>query len=131
MGASVACLVGVGLALLKAAESEGSGEALLVALAVISVVESWAVVHTVFTLRYARLYYTAPEGGIDFNDDPHPDFLDFAYVAFTIGMTYQISDTDLTTRPMRRTALRHTLLSFLFGTFIVAITINAVAGLLK
>lgn len=131
VGASVACLVGVGFTLLKAAQTEGPGEALLVALAVLSVVVSWAVVHTVFTLRYARIYYTAPEGGIDFNDDPRPDFLDFAYVAFTIGMTYQVSDTDLTTRPIRRTALRHSLLSFLFGTFIVAITINAVAGLLK
>jgi uncharacterized membrane protein len=131
VGASVACLVGVGFTLLKAANSHGVAAAFLVALAVVSVVASWAVVHTVFTLRYARLYYAAPTGGIDFNQDGQPDFADFAYVAFTIGMTYQVSDTNLTTRAIRRTALRHALLSFLFGTFIVAMTINVVAGLLK
>jgi uncharacterized membrane protein len=131
VGASVACLVGVGFTLLKAAHTDGAGAALLVALAVLSVVESWAVVHTVFTLRYARLYYTPPLGGIDFNEHLRPDFTDFAYLAFTIGMTYQVSDTDLTTRAIRRTVLRHSLLSFLFGTFIVAVTINVVAGLLK
>jgi uncharacterized membrane protein len=131
VGASVGCLVGVGFTLVKAAHSEGLSAAGLVTLAVASVVLSWAVVHTVFTLRYARLYYGDPVGGIDFNGDGPPDFSDFAYVAFTVGMTYQVSDTDLTNRPMRRTALRHALLSFLFGTFIVAMTINAVAGLLK
>jgi uncharacterized membrane protein len=82
-------------------------------------------------LRYARLYYADPVGGVDFNEDVRPDFSDFAYLAFTIGMTYQVSDTDLTNRRIRRTALRHALLSFLFGTVIVAMTINIVAGLLK
>jgi uncharacterized membrane protein len=131
VGASVGCLVGVGFTLVKAAHSQGLAAAGLVTLAVASVVLSWAVVHTVFTLRYARLYYGHPVGGIDFNGDAPPDFSDFAYLAFTVGMTYQVSDTDLTNRPMRRTALRHALLSFLFGTFIVAMTINVVAGLLK
>lgn len=131
VGASVGCLVGVGFTLIKAAHSDGLVTAGLVTLAVTSVVLSWAVVHTVFTLRYARLYYGDPVGGIDFNGDGPPDFADFAYLAFTVGMTYQVSDTDLTTRPMRRTALRHALLSFLFGTFILAMTINVVAGLLK
>ena len=131
VGASVGCLVGVGFTLIKAAHSAGLAAAGFETLAVSSVVLSWAVVHTVFTLRYARLYYGDPVGGIDFNEDAPPDFSDFAYLAFTIGMTYQVSDTDLTNRHMRRTALRHALLSFLFGTFIVAITINVVAGLLK
>jgi uncharacterized membrane protein len=131
VGASSGCLLGVGFILIKAAHSQGLIAAGLVTLAVASVVISWAVVHTVFMLRYARLYYAHPVGGIDFNDDASPDFYDFAYLSFTIGMTYQVSDTDLTDRPMRRTALRHALLSFLFGTFIVAITINVVAGLLK
>jgi uncharacterized membrane protein len=131
VGASVGCLVGVGFILLKAAHATGHGAAALVAVAVLSVVASWAVVHTVFTLRYAALYYAAPVGGIDFNEDVRPDFSDFAYMAFTIGMTYQVSDTDLTARPIRRTALRHALLSFLFGTCIVAVTINVVANLLR
>jgi uncharacterized membrane protein len=106
-------------------------QALLTALAVGSVVLSWSVVHTVFTLRYAHLYFSPPLGGIDFNQNPHPRYLDFAYVAFTIGMTYQVSDTDLTTETIRAAALRHALLSFLFGTVILATTINVVAGLLK
>jgi uncharacterized membrane protein len=131
VGASVGCLVGVGFTLIKAAHSKGLGAAALVALAVFSVVVSWLVVQTVFTLRYARLYYGDPVGGIDFNEKLRPDLLDFAYLAFTVGMTYQVSDTNLTSRTMRRTALRHGLLSFLFGTFILAMTINVVAGLLK
>jgi uncharacterized membrane protein len=131
VGSSSACHVGVGFTLIKASQSQGLIAAGLVALAVASVVISWGVVHTVFMLRYARLYYGHPVGGIDFNDNANPDFYDFAYLAFTIGMTYQVSDTDLTDRPIRRTALRHALLSFLFGTFIVAVTINVVAGLLK
>jgi uncharacterized membrane protein len=131
VGASVGCLVGVGFTLIKAAHSQGLAAGGLVSLAVASVVLSWAVVHTVFMLRYARLYYADPVGGVDFNEDVRPDFSDFAYLAFTIGMTYQVSDTDLTNRRIRRTALRHALLSFLFGTVIVAMTINIVAGLLK
>jgi uncharacterized membrane protein len=129
VGASVGCLVGVGFALVKTTQSSGNGKAALVALIVFSVVVSWAVVHTVFALHYARLYYGDVEGGIDFNDGP-PDYLDFAYLAFTVGMTYQVSDTALQTRAMRRAALGHALLSFLFGTFILAVTINVIAGLL-
>ena len=76
-------------------------------------------------------YYDLPVGGIDYNDDDPPDYRDFAYLALTIGMTYQVSDTDLTARPIRRAALRHALLSFLFGSVIVAVTINIVASLLN
>ena len=93
-----------------------------------SVVLSWATVNTVFTLRYASLYYLEG-GGINFNDDRQPDYGDFAYVALTIGMTYQVSDTALAARSIRMTALRHALLSFVFVTSVVAMTINVVAGL--
>ncbi len=136
--ASLSCLVGVAFTLIKAADASGNGKAGLVAIAVLSVIVSWTVVHTVFTLRYAGLYYTAPAGGVDFNTDTSngeaselPDYVDFAYLAFTVGMTYQVSDTDITDRSIRRTALKHGLLSFLFGTFIVAMLINVIAGLLK
>ncbi len=78
-----------------------------------------------------RLYYSGPDGGIDFNEDDKPCYADFAYLAFTIGMTYQVSDTDLTTKEIRHTALRHALLSYLFGTVIIAATINLAAGLVK
>ncbi len=93
------------------------------------VATSWVLVHTMFTLRYAKLYYERQVGGIDFNQSAEPAYQDFAYLAFTIGMTYQVSDTDLQTSAMRLTALRHGLLAFLFGTVIVATTINLVVQL--
>jgi uncharacterized membrane protein len=126
--ASVASLVGVGLSLLEASDTEGLEKAMIVAVASVSVILSWATVHNVFTLRYARLYY-AGGGGIDFNGDPSPTYMDFAYLAFTIGMTYQVSDTSIASKAIRRTALRHAYMSYLFGTVVVAMTINVVAGL--
>ena len=92
---------------------------------------SWIVLHTILTLRYARLYYSNPKGGIDFKQDGDPTFRDFAYVAFTVGMTFQVSDTDIGKPAIRETVLRHALLSFIFGAVIIAITINLVAGLSK
>jgi uncharacterized membrane protein len=130
VSASVASLVGVAFALLKAATEKGAGHGLITALAAVTVLASWGVVHILFTLRYARLYY-AEGGGIDFHDDRLADYGDFAYVAFTLGMTYQVSDTDLKSKVIRMTALRHALLSYLFGTVVVAMTINVVAGTLS
>jgi uncharacterized membrane protein len=124
--ASVGCLVGVVLALVKAKQAEPNTAPLIV-LAVLSVLVSWAVVHSVYLLHYARLYYAGEDGGIEFEGDP-PRYIDFAYLAFTVGMTYQVSDTGLTNAAMRRHALGHALLSFLFGTFILALTINVLAG---
>ena len=94
-----------------------------------SVALAWISVHTVFMLRYARLYYSPPDGGIDFHGDK-PDYKDFAYLALTIGMTFQVSDTDLLGKRVRRTALHHALLSYVFGTGIVAVTVSSVAALL-
>jgi uncharacterized membrane protein len=128
IGASVASLVGVGLALLAASSREGVARSLITATAVVSGALSWGVVHTVFTVRYADLYYRG-DGGIAFKGDSEPDYRDFAYLAFTVGMTYQVSDTDLTSRQIRRTAFRHALLSFVFGTAVIAMSINVVASL--
>jgi uncharacterized membrane protein len=129
VAASGAALVGVALALLEAAGQEGAAKAVSTAVASLSVVLSWAAVHTVFTLRYADLYYLHG-GGIDFHHDRSPDYGDFAYLAFTVGMTYQVSDTTLTSKSIRRMALRHAFLSYVFGTAVVAMMINVVAGLL-
>jgi uncharacterized membrane protein len=129
IAASVASLVGVGVALLKASDESGTARALTTTVAVATVVLSWLAVHTVFTLRYAHNYYL-DGGGIDFHNDQAPDYGDFAYVAFTLGMTYQVSDSDLTSRRIRMTALRHALLSYVFGIAVIAVTINVVAGLL-
>lgn len=98
-------------------------------LGIVSVVLAWAVVHTIYTLKYARLYYAEPEGGIEFNTPELPSYADFAYVAFGIGMAFQVADTNLQTRTFRIMVLGHALLSFLFATTILAVTINLVAGL--
>jgi len=131
VSASVCSLVPVGLTILSAGRHHGSDKVLLILLATSVVALSWALIHTVYALRYGDLYYAAPTGGIDFNDSGEPDYRDFVYLALTIGMTYQVSDTDITARSIRRTAIRQALLSFLFGAVIVAITINVVASLLN
>jgi uncharacterized membrane protein len=120
----------VALGRLEAGEQSGAGRAVTAGVAGVGLVLSWIPVNTVFTLRYARLYYAGEEGGIDFGAEDPPDYLDFAYLAFTIGMTFQVSDTGLTTKPIRRTALRHALISFVFVTSVVAMTVNIVAGLI-
>ncbi len=129
--ASIASLGAVGMTLIQAGHAEGVEKTVLVVTGVVSVILSWLLVHTVYTLRYARLYFEGVDGGIDFNSDQKPSYLDFAYLAFTIGMTFQVSDTNITDRRIRRAVLRHALISYLFGTVIVATTINLIAGLSK
>ncbi|TNH31247.1 DUF1345 domain-containing protein [Micromonospora orduensis] len=131
----VACsasLLAVGLVVASAhAAPAGLGRDLYGGLGVLSVLLSWLVVHTVFATRYARIYYTGPDGGVNFNQPGPPRYSDFAYVAFTIGTTFQVSDTNLTSNEMRRTVLRHSMLSYLFGAFIIAVTVNLLAGLAR
>ena len=132
LGAALVSLVGVVLAFLKANQGAHVYQVLLEAFGVATIVCSWLLVHTVFALRYAHLYYSEPEGGIDFKQGhERPDYLDFAYTAFTVGMTFQVSDTDITRREMRRQVLRHALISFLFGAVILATTVNVIASLLN
>ena len=131
IGAGTAMLAAVGFALAKAGEATGGMRAYLVTLGLVSVVLSWAVVHTVFALKYARAYYSEPAGGIEFNEDEPPNYIDFAYYAFTIGMTFQVADTNITSRAVRRTTLHHALLSYLFGAVLLGLVINVVATLLK
>ena len=110
ISASMASLAGAAFGLLKAHQSEALLKVLLTVGTVLTVGLSWAVVHTVFALRYAHEYYSTPPGGIDFKSGKYqPDYGDFAYVAFTVGMTFQVSDTDIGTRLIRRTILRHAL----------------------
>jgi uncharacterized membrane protein len=130
LSASVASLGGAAADLVAAGQTSGSGKVALTIAGVATVLISWGLVHTVFALRYAHEYYTPPIGGIDFkSDDERPDYQDFAYVAFTIGMTFQVSDTDLQNAEYRRIALRHALLSYLFGAVILAATINLISSI--
>ena len=128
VSASVASLGGVGYVV--AAESHSGAGAVVAALVgILTVAASWFAVHTLFTVHYARLYYSDEPGGINFHDPEPPRFRDFAYVAFTVGMTFQVSDTDIGLTSIRATVLRHALLSYLLGAVVLAVTINLIAGL--
>jgi uncharacterized membrane protein len=133
LGASVVSLVGTGFELTKAKEAHTGGRFLLTVVAIITVALSWTLVQTVFALRYAHEYYTPPEGGIDFknHNNEEPDYQDFGYIAFTVGMTFQVSDTDIQARRTRRTVTRHALLAYLFGAVILAVVINVIASLIN
>lgn len=89
---------------------------------------AWAALHLMYATRYAHLYYATSAGGIDFNSDAPPAFRDFLYFSYNLGMTYQVSDTAVSSSTIRAIVLRHTLLSYVFGTSILATTINLVAG---
>jgi uncharacterized membrane protein len=129
IGAGVASLIAVVFTFAEAGNAHEPQRGLLAGLAITSIALAWTSVHTVYVLRYARLYYSTPEGGVDFHGEA-PDYGDFAYLALSIGMTFQVSDTDLTGKRMRRVALHHALLSYVFGTVIVATTVSSAAALL-
>lgn len=134
VGASVASLAGAGFALHQAGHESGPLRALLIGLGVLTVGLSWTVANTVYTLRYADLHFASEPMGINFggvDDDALPSYRDFAYVAFTIGMCYQVSDTTLGASRIRRVALIHAGLSYVFGVVIVAGSVNLVSGLLR
>jgi uncharacterized membrane protein len=128
--AALASLGAVALLLLgKGSGGPASGRVFEGLLSVLAVGAGWLAVHSIYILRYARHYLVNEPGCIDFNRDDPPRLSDFAYLSFTLGMTYQVSDTDLKTPAVRRLVLRHTLLSYVFGTVIFAAAINLVVGL--
>jgi uncharacterized membrane protein len=128
--------IAAAIAVMVNSHAEDTGTRLYSAgLALACVALSWMLVQTLFTLRYAELYYSPDAdaggqvGGISFNQDRPPQYTDFAYLATSLGMTYQVSDTNLGNHRIRTEALKHSLLSYLFGTVILAVTINLVIGL--
>jgi uncharacterized membrane protein len=121
-------------AVLKQAKSLApTEEALLVGLCLGAVVSAWALTHTVYTLRYAHLYYRDDrrEGGLTFSGEGAPDYFDFAYFSFTVGMCFQVSDVCITSKGIRRAVLGHAILSFAYNTAILALALNLVFGLLS
>ncbi len=121
------------LMLMLSADKQQTGNVLL---SVTGIMTSWVMLHTIFTLHYAHLYYSNLKGdnkvsGLGFPEEKKPDYLDFAYFSFIIGMTFQVSDVQINSRLIRRTALVHSLLAFALNTFVVALTINLIAGLSK
>ncbi|MBT2513760.1 DUF1345 domain-containing protein [Arthrobacter sp. ISL-30] len=140
LAANIASLAAVAVVVIDSHRGDGGGRLGGGLLALASVALSWMLVQTLFTLRYAELYYSSGEGGrndvgngqgggIDFNQEDPPRYTDFAYLATSLGMTYQVSDTNLQNHRIRAEALKHGLLSYLFGTIILAATINLVIGL--
>ncbi|MBR0644817.1 DUF1345 domain-containing protein [Plastoroseomonas hellenica] len=125
LGAAGASLVAVFWHL---ASADGEASPAHVALAIAAIALSWGYVHLLFAIRYAHEYWRAG-GGLDLPGGGKPDFPDFLYIAFTIGMTFQTSDTGLATRVMRRLALGHALVSFVFNMIILAAAVNIAAGL--
>lgn len=131
LAASSMSLVGVGRGLTEAGRLGGSLEVVLTVGSLLAVALSWSTLHMVYTLHYAHLYYRDGQGGVDFNQERDPSYREFLYLAFTVGMTYQVSDTPVTDTDLRFEITKHALLAFLFGTVIVAFSINMVAGLVK
>ncbi len=136
LAANLASLAAVAAVVIDSHRGSPSGRNELGAglLVLSSVALSWMLVQTLFTLRYAELYYDPEKrgeepGGINFNQERPPQYSDFAYLATSLGMTYQVSDTNLESHRIRAEALKHGLLSYLFGTVILAATINLVIGL--
>lgn len=122
------------VALLRRAKEVAGGQtALLLGLCLGAVITAWALTHTAYTLRYAHLYYRDDgdgEGGLDFPGGRSPEYFDFAYFAFTVGMAFQVSDVTITSTTIRRAVLGHALLSFAYNTAILALALNLTFGLL-
>ncbi|QJY44790.1 DUF1345 domain-containing protein [Pseudonocardia broussonetiae] len=129
---AVVSLGAVALALTRASGNRDAVAVALVILGVVAVVLAWALVNTVFALKYARLYYkdeAGADGGIDFKQDQPPAYSDFAYLAFTVGMSFAVSETEPVDTQVRKVALAHALLSYAFGTGVLAVAINLVTNL--
>lgn len=125
---AVASLFGVSV-LLIGSNSSGPQQVIDAVVGLLTVFVGWVCLHTVYVLRYARLYFASPTPPIDFKQDAIPTFSDFAYFSFNLGVAYQVSDTDLKESHIRRVVLGHCLLAYLYGTVVIAATINLLAGI--
>lgn len=124
------------LLIILSKENNTASTAMFIVTAVAGMLLSWFMVHTTFSIRYAHLFYDDDEdnsskkaGGLEFPGNDEPDYLDFAYFSFVIGMTFQVSDVEISSKKIRKQVLIHSLLSFGLNTFVVALTINLIAGL--
>jgi uncharacterized membrane protein len=127
--AAVVSLAAVVLAVIQSTGGQTAGDTAAVLLSLVGAVLSWVLVNTVFALKYARLFYLEDEGAIDFKQREPPAYSDFAYLAFTVGMTFATSETEVTSTRTRKVALGHALLSYVFGTGVLAVAVNLVTNL--
>ena len=132
--ASIASMITVAILVTKK-DSLGMEEIVYLPIIIGGILLSWTLVHTTFCFHYAHLFYDQEHGtdhnaeGLEFPKEKYPDYIDFAYFSFVIGMTFQVSDVEISSRKIRRLALFHGLLAFILNTFVVALTINLIAGL--
>lgn len=132
--ATVASFLAV-LLLIVTKKDGNDGVAYRIPIAIAGMLFSWFLIHTIFALRYAHIYYGDHEikpnvhaGGLEFPNDDKPEYFDFAYFSFVLGMTFQVSDVQVTSKSLRKLVMLHGLLSFGFNTIMIALTINLVAG---
>ena len=130
VAASFVSLGGVLQALAHASSAKDALATQLTLASVVTVVLSWALIHTTYAFHYARLYYEGAGGGIDFHGDEPPDYLDFCYLSFAVGTTFGATDSEIGGRAIRRTILKHGVLSFAFATIIVALSLNVISSVL-
>lgn len=128
--ASIASLFAVLLIIMS---GNAMGSVSIVPVSIAGMLLSWALVHTIFIFHYAHMYYGTGHGGsgLNFPGNEKPDYLDFAYFSFGIGCTFQVADVSISSKTIRRTVFLHALLSFILNTFVVALTINIISGLMK
>jgi uncharacterized membrane protein len=128
--ASCVSLFGLAVSLHGAGGALPDHPTLRLMLATLTVLGSWSLIHTVFALHYAHLFYGVPEGGLIFPGEREPNYWDFTYYAFVVGMTCQVSDVQVASAQLRRLTLAHGVLSFFFNTVILALAVSIGAGLL-
>ena len=123
------------LLLLVTKKDGNAGVSWRLPIAIAGMLFSWMLIHTIFALKYAHMFYGNHEtkkdtnaGGLEFPNDERPEYIDFAYFSFVIGMTFQVSDVQITSKRIRKVALFHSVLSFGFNTIMIALTINVIAG---
>jgi uncharacterized membrane protein len=123
------------LILLVTKKESNNGASWRLPIAIGGMLFSWFLIHTIFALKYAHMFYGNHEtkkdshaGGLEFPNDDRPEYLDFAYFSFVLGMTFQVSDVQITSKKVRNTAMLHGLLSFGFNTIMIALTINMIAS---
>ncbi|HEX2940847.1 MAG TPA: DUF1345 domain-containing protein [Rhodopila sp.] len=131
----VVSFVAVGSEFTAIKQAGQNGRGMAIALVAATLFLSWLMSHVTFAYRYAHEFYERGtdgtlDRGLDFPGEPQPDYMDFLYFALVLGMTFQVSDVQITSRKLRRVAALHGLLAFLFNTVIVAFTVNIAAGLM-
>jgi uncharacterized membrane protein len=129
LAATFASIAAVIAALVEASGRKDAVSVAMIVLSVVAILMSWAMVNTVFALKYAWLYYLGIDGGIDFKQPEPPTYVDFAYMAFTVGVSFAVSETEPNSTAMRKLVLPHAVLGYAYTTLMVAVVINLMTNI--